>query len=476
MKMNYYENMLYPKFSSLNNNGMIRNKGQYMRLTNNNWKENKQRYSNNNLISLNNIKYSNNNNYQQNMNNKYKKNIKSNGNFENNDKFKQIKEDLRKLNNEIKKLNGLALKSKEKNLNHKDNSYIMHTQKKNNFNNIYDMNYNIQDKSFYTTQFQNLNKTYEIKRLNNNNINKNGKRKYYNYKNGNLDMIKNKKRKYNPSPNKTDYEKNFDSNNFAYKTYKSYSLYKGRKNDKDNYNLDIKELDINDQDENYEKNNKYYLLKNNLKKNNIYNYNINGQTDIDYSLSDSQDNTLKNIKKINSQTNNKKDNNDSDELSDLADELVETFNIGKFDVEVDTHNIFDEKVRANINEENNSNNDNNKMGEIYQKSKSSNIYYDKNNILNSIEYKQINKDLDKNKNNKNNIDINKTNEKKSNYNNNFIKDKNINLYYLNNNINSNVDNNNNMNNKLNNNLKYKENKNENNNINIAKKIMKIRMS
>lgn len=42
-------------------------------------------------------------------------------------------------------------------------------------------------------------------------------------------MIKNKKRKYNPSPNKTDYEKNFDSNNFAYKTYKSYSLYKGRK-------------------------------------------------------------------------------------------------------------------------------------------------------------------------------------------------------------------------------------------------------
>lgn len=187
---------------------------------------------------------------------------------------------------------------------------------------------------------------------------------------------------------------------------------KGEKNDKDNYNLDIKELDINDQDENYEKNNKYYLLKNNLKKNNIYNYNINGQTDIDYSLSDSQDNTLKNIKKINSQTNNKKDNNDSDELSDLADELVETFNIGKFDVEVDTHNIFDEKVRANINEENNSNNDNNKMGEIYQKSKSSNIYYDKNNILNSIEYKQINKDLNKNKNNKNNIDINKTNEKK----------------------------------------------------------------
>ena len=103
----------------------------------------------------------------------------------------------------------------------------------------------------------------------------------------------------------------------------------------------------------------------------------------------------------------------------MADELVETFNIGKFDVEVDTHNIFDEKVRANINEENNSNNDNNKMGEIYQKSKSSNIYYDKNNILNSIEYKQINKDLNKNKNNKNNIDINKTNEKKSNYNNNF---------------------------------------------------------
>lgn len=154
MKMNYYENMLYPKFSSLNNNGMIRNKGQYMRLTNNNWKENKQRYSNNNLISLNNIKYSNNNNYQQNMNNKYKKNIKSNGNFENNDKFKQIKEDLRKLNNEIKKLNGLALKSKEKNLNHKDNSYIMHTQKKNNFNNIYDMNYNIQDKSFIQLNFK----------------------------------------------------------------------------------------------------------------------------------------------------------------------------------------------------------------------------------------------------------------------------------------------------------------------------------
>ena len=65
----------------------------------------------------------------------------------------------------------------------------------------------------------------------------------------NLDMIKNKKRKYYPSPNKSEYEKNFDiSNDFAYKTYKSYSLYKGRKNDKFNYNLDIKELDINDQD------------------------------------------------------------------------------------------------------------------------------------------------------------------------------------------------------------------------------------
>ena len=447
MNMNYYENMLYPKFSSLNNNGMMRNKGQYMRLTNNNWKDNKQRYSNNNIISLNKMKYSNNNNdYQQNMNNKYKKNIKTNGNIENNDKFTQIKEDLRKLNNEIKKLNGLALKSKEKNLNHQDNSYIMHTQNMNNYNNINDMNYNIQNKSFYTTQLQNLNKTYEIKRLNNNNINKNGKRKYYNNKNGNLEMMKNKKRKNFPSPNKSEYEKNFDiSNDIAFKTYKSYSLYKGRKSGKLNYNLDIKELDINDQDENDEKKNKYDSLKNNLNKNK-YNYNINGHMDIDYSLSDSQDNfenKKKNIK-INNQPNNKKDNNDSDELSDLADELVETFNIGKLDVEVDTHNIFDEKVRANINGENNDNNQN-KMGEIYQKSKSNNIYYDKNKILNSNEYKQASKDL-----NKNNLDINKTNEKESNYNNNFIKDKNINLYYLNNN---NIDKN------INNNTNYKLNKN-----------------
>ena len=242
--MNGFQNMNISNSSNMKY-GVVNNKGQYIRLNpsnkNNNYIENKQRYSTkNNLLLFNKEKNFSNNNFYQNKNTNYTQYI--NGDIENNEKFIQIKHDIQKLNNKIKRLNNLVNTNNEKVIKSKDNSHFSYSKRYNNLNDINNVNIN---KSNYTNyekrdkikkinkfnnNYNNYYQTYDLTKVKfeneNNNVNS---RKLSQNTRGqiNLEMLSNinnnKKGKSYAFSNKSDYDNTFDlSNNEAnYKSYKS---------------------------------------------------------------------------------------------------------------------------------------------------------------------------------------------------------------------------------------------------------------
>ena len=368
--MNFQNNYQYPNFSIVNNNkDYTNNKGRYIglnRIINKNsqnfffqpnQKNVLQSYEYRGMPNNAHISYQNNLNKSSDINNMRTINTS------------QIRQTIQKLNNDIKKLNGIVHLRNNNLTKKKNNSYLMQNNASSNMNSNY-MNYlrnnpNQND----LINYRKMNQTYKI----NNNINKNYyitydlKKMKFNINNNNLNADNNYsdnevfQRKFSQSThtNKNNYKNypfsnksvlnnknnnfdigNFDDNQF----YKSSSIYKGIKNN-NNYGTNIKNFSINENSNEDEGNNilNYNMLKNNLLPKNNTN-NILKQTGKNqqkkynnaFSINNSQNSKVKsNIYGQKNNSNNFKyhtnvkefDGNDSDNLSDLADEFIEAFNI-----------------------------------------------------------------------------------------------------------------------------------------------------
>ena len=328
----------------------------------------------------------------------------------------QIKHSMETLGNKIKKLNGLLQNTNQINLpKNKNNSYIINSKKgSNNFNSNYTILRNNPDPNNLNS-YQKLNQTYKI----NNNINKNYyitydmKKMKFNFNNNDLniksdysdnEMYKRKfsqsthsnknKFKINRFSNKTDFSNtNYGQNNFENaKIYKSTSIYKGIKNNMPNFGFDIQDFNINEDNnfDEYQNNDiNYNILKNNLlfpsnaknknsKTQNIQNANYNQNKNYinpyieknRYINNNNQNIKLKLEKNANSDDKYNKNTIDDDnsDLSELADEFIEAFNI---DV------------------------DNGEMDDNIKRTKSSNIYYKNNDyfISNTFDNRQRSKEI-----------------------------------------------------------------------------------
>ena len=323
----------------------------------------------------------------------------------------QIKQRMAKLNNEIKKLNGL-FQQKSKNFSeNKNNSYIINDKKGSNLGTNYVL-FNNESNQGNLNNYQKLNQTYKI----NNNINKNYyitydlKKMKFNINNSNVNSHNNYsdnelfKRKFSQSShgkkntfnnynfsNKSDFNNNNEVSNYSINQfYKTSSIYKGINKNKNNFGINVKGFNINENNNNeYDKNNimNYNILKKNLlvQRNNqnqkrnysqftpsrnynnnnnnnyninknmiIYNNNNNKNTKIKSNLFEKNNiNNNNNFNMNNKNTLNNADDDNSDELSDLADEFIQAFNI---DI------ISDGEIQENL-----------------KKNKSSNIYYNNTN-------------------------------------------------------------------------------------------------
>ena len=328
----------------------------------------------------------------------------------------QIKHSMETLGNKIKKLNGLLQNTNQIKLpKNKNNSYIINSKKgSNNFNSNYTILRNNPDPNNLNS-YQKLNQTYKI----NNNINKNYyitydmKKMKFNFNNNDLniksdysdnEMYKRKfsqsthsnknKFKINRFSNKTDFSNtNYGQNNFENaKIYKSTSIYKGIKNNMPNFGFDIQDFNINEDNnfDEYQNNDiNYNVLKNNLlfpsnaknknsKTQNIQNANYNQNKNYinpyieknSYINNNNQNIKLKLEKNANSDDKYNKNTIDDDnsDLSELADEFIEAFNI---DV------------------------DNGEMDDNIKRTKSSNIYYKNNDyfISNTFDNRQRSKEI-----------------------------------------------------------------------------------
>ena len=328
----------------------------------------------------------------------------------------QIKHSMETLGNKIKKLNGLLQNTNQIKLpKNKNNSYIINSKKgSNNFNSNYTILRNNPDPNNLNS-YQKLNQTYKI----NNNINKNYyitydmKKMKFNFNNNDLniksdysdnEMYKRKfsqsthsnknKFKINRFSNKTDFSNtNYGQNNFENaKIYKSTSIYKGIKNNMPNFGFDIQDFNINEDNNfgEYQNNDiNYNVLKNNLlfpsnaknknsKTQNIQNANYNQNKNYinpyieknSYINNNNQNIKLKLEKNANSDDKYNKNTIDDDnsDLSELADEFIEAFNI---DV------------------------DNGEMDDNIKRTKSSNIYYKNNDyfISNTFDNRQRSKEI-----------------------------------------------------------------------------------
>ena len=332
----------------------------------------------------------------------------------------QIKHSMETLGNKIKKLNGLLQNTNQINFpKNKNNSYIINWKKgSNNFNSNYTFLRNNPDPN-NLNNYQKLNQTYKI----NNNINKNYyitydmKKMKFNFNNNDLniksdysdnEMYKRKfsqsthsnknKFKINHFSNKSDFSNtNYGQNNFENaKIYKSTSIYKGIKNNMPNFGFDIQDFNINEDNNNgdeYQNNDiNYNVLKNNLlfpsntknkngktKNNQNAKYNPNKNYINPYIEKSSyinnnniQNSKLKLEKNVYSDDKYNKNTIDDDnsDLSELADEFIEAFNI-----DVDNGEIEDNIKRT----------------------KSSNIYYKNNySISNTFENRQRSKEISMN--------------------------------------------------------------------------------
>jgi len=323
-----------------------------------------------------------------------------------------IKHNMEYLGNKIKKLNGLLQNNQINIL--KNNSYIINSKKgSNNFNSNYTLLRNNREPNNLNS-YQKLNQTYKI----NNNINKNYYITYdfqkmkFNFNNNDLntknDYSGNEmyKRKFSQSThsnknkfknhrfsNKTDFSNsNFGKNNFENaKIYKSTSLYKGIKNNMPNFGFDIQAFNINEDNigDEYQNNDiNYNILKNNLlfpyytnnkngkiqnKPNANYNQNKNYNNPYmqknSYINNNNQNRKIKQQNNVNNEDKYNKDTIDDDnsDLSELADEFIEAFNI----------DIDDEEIEDNI-----------------KRAKSSNIHYNNNyNISNTLDNKSRSKEI-----------------------------------------------------------------------------------
>ena len=328
----------------------------------------------------------------------------------------QIKHSMETLGDKIKKLNGLLQNTNQIKLpKNKNNSYIINSKKgSNNFNSNYTILRNNPDPNNLNS-YQKLNQTYKI----NNNINKNYyitydmKKMKFNFNNNDLniksdysdnEMYKRKfsqsthsnknKFKINRFSNKTDFSNtNYGQNNFENaKIYKSTSIYKGIKNNMPNFGFDIQDFNINEDNnfDEYQNNDiNYNVLKNNLlfpsnaknknsKTQNIQNANYNQNKNYinpyieknSYINNNNQNIKLKLEKNANSDDkyNRNTIDDDNSDLSELADEFIEAFNI---DV------------------------DNGEMDDNIKRTKSSNIYYKNNDyfISNTFDNRQRSKEI-----------------------------------------------------------------------------------
>ena len=324
----------------------------------------------------------------------------------------QIRQRMAKLNNDIKKLNGLFQQKSKNNLSeNKNNSFIISAKKSSNFEKNYVL-LNERNPSGLNN-YQKLNQTYKI----NNNINKNYyitydmKKMKFNINNNNVNTNNNYsdnelfKRKFSQSThgkknnfknyafsNKSDFKNNnYELNNYENNNqfYKSSSLYRGINNNKNNYGINVKGFSINENNNNeYEENNimNYNVLKKNLlvqnnnqiqkrnyssftpsrkynNTNNNNNYNTNNKnifinnnnqnTEIKSNIFEKKNIDNNNNPNINNKNTLNNADYDDDELSELADEFIEAFNI---DI------INEDEIQENL-----------------KKNKSSNIYYNNSN-------------------------------------------------------------------------------------------------
>ena len=203
---------------------------------------------------------------------------------------------------------------------------------------------------------------------------------------------KNKFKNYRFS-NKTDFSNtNYGKNNFENaKIYKSTSLYKGIKNNMPNFGFDIQAFNINEDNigDEYQNNDiNYNILKNNLlfpyytnnkngkiqnKPNANYNQNKNYNNPYmqknSYINNNNQNRKIKQQNNVNNEDKYNKDTIDDDnsDLSELADEFIEAFNI----------DIEDGEIEDNI-----------------KRAKSSNIHYNNNyNLSNTLDNKSRSKEI-----------------------------------------------------------------------------------
>ena len=434
--MNFQNNYQYSNYNINNNsNEHNKNRGRYIGLNRLNNINNQNFFfqpNQMNLLQTNETRGESNNIYSS-----YKNNLNKSSDITNvrTINTSQIRQTLQKLNNDIKKINGIV-HLRNNNLSQKKNNSYLNKQNNNSGTSNINSNYtsylrnNQNQKDIYN--YQKLNQTYKI----NNNINKNYyitydmKKMKFNINNNNLHPNNNYsdnemyQRKFSQSTHikKNKYKNylftnksvlnnennNFDLNNFDNNQYyKSSSIYKGIKNN-NKYGINIKNFSLNQESNENEENNvlNYNILKDNLlARNNPSNINVKqpaqyqskkynnliGSTNSQSSKMKSSNNyEMKNnsnnynIFKYNTKIK-EFDGNDSDNLSELADEFIEAFNI---DI------IKDEDIEEN-----------------FQKKKSSNIHYNNNlNFFSKSDIpqsksrsKEINMNIIINKNNFNNI-------------------------------------------------------------------------
>jgi hypothetical protein len=421
--MNGHRALLNDNFSIINKRRQ-ENDRKYMKINlmnmNNNYYINQQ--GNNNVNNF--ISYPSKNMYEFD-NNQYDPYSKSNINEK---KFIQLKQDFQNLKYKINNLNNMLHKSRDKN---------MYNYNVNNSNNNYNMMPNNNIKNIRSSN--NIRKNINYVRHNNNYMN--------NFNDNNYD-IGNDQNDINDDLFLSDYNQEFQANSMKKMTKnRQRNLSQNILNNNNNIkyfpkrklNSNISdyypENDYNEIDSVFNENNNVNLYNNksyslNKNSNNIYDlpqYNYNN-INLNGLYNNNNYNNYNSIKKINNNGNiitkkknipftmykqnlnknsikNKLLHNDSQELSELADELIGTFNVDSNTEEMGT--IFNSRVKEDLNKEKYNNND------IIRKSKSEKINCNKNNNnnkikntnLNNIYFNNLNKKLDKDRQQNNNSNI-----------------------------------------------------------------------